>query len=269
MSNYQSVTGLLIEPTDAVLRITIDRPDARNSIDASMMDALIDALETAGQDESIRVIVISGSGQNFCAGADLVARNRPTDERPRVGSIQRRVPTQAHRLIPTILTTQVPVVAVVDGWAAGIGFHIALASDFCVATTNARFWEPFMSRGFTPDSGGTWLLPRLAGVARARALLLLGQEITGSEAVSWGLIHQAVEREGLIDAAELLVERLAKGPTVALGLTKWLIQTGNEQDLEHQLRSEAFALELTSRSKDFKEGLAAFREHRHPDFEGR
>jgi 2-(1,2-epoxy-1,2-dihydrophenyl)acetyl-CoA isomerase len=254
MSNYQSVTGLLIEPTDAVLRITIDRPDARNSIDASMMDALIDALETAGQDESIRV---------------MVARNRPTDERPRVGSIQRRVPTQAHRLIPTILTTQVPVVAVVDGWAAGIGFHIALASDFCVATTNARFWEPFMSRGFTPDSGGTWLLPRLAGVARARALLLLGQEITGSEAVSWGLIHQAVEREGLIDAAELLVERLAKGPTVALGLTKWLIQTGNEQDLEHQLRSEAFALELTSRSKDFKEGLAAFREHRHPDFEGR
>jgi 2-(1,2-epoxy-1,2-dihydrophenyl)acetyl-CoA isomerase len=269
MTDYHSTAGLVVEEVDSVLRVTIDRPEARNSIDAAMMDTLIDTLETAGQDEAIRVIVLGGSSQNFCAGADLVARNRPTEERPRVGSIQRRVPTQAHRLIPTILTTQVPIVAVVDGWAAGIGFHIAIASDFCVATTSARFWEPFMSRGFTPDSGGTWLLPRLVGMARARALLLLGRELSGVEAVEWGLIHQAVERDDLTDAAEQLIEHLAKGPTVALGLTKWLLHTGSEQDLEHQLRSEAFALELTSRSEDFREGLAAFGERRDADFRGR
>jgi 2-(1,2-epoxy-1,2-dihydrophenyl)acetyl-CoA isomerase len=269
MSDYHSTEGLVVKQVNAVLEITIDRPDTRNSIDATMMDALIATLEAAGQDEAIRVVSIRGSGENFCAGADLVARNRPTETRPRVGSIQRRVPVQAHRLIPTILTTQVPIVTVVDGWAAGIGFHIALASDFCVATTGARFWEPFMSRGFSPDSGATWLLPRLAGTARARAMLLLGQEVSGSEAVAWGLIHQAVERQDLTEAAGQLIERLANGPTVALGLTKWLLHTGGEQDLEHHLRSEALALELSSRSEDFKEGLAAFRERRDANFTGR
>jgi 2-(1,2-epoxy-1,2-dihydrophenyl)acetyl-CoA isomerase len=269
VSAYQSSEGLICTQQDSILRITMDRPGTRNSLDAPMMDALVHALELAGQDEAIRVIVLSGSGQDFCAGSDIVARNKPTDRRPRVGSIQRRVPTQAHRLIPTILTTQVPIVSVVDGWAAGLGFHIAIASDFCVASTSARFWEPFMSRGFTPDSGGTWLLPRLIGMVQARALLLLDRELSGSEAVEWGLIHEAVEPDKLSDVAEALVECLAKGPTIALGLTKWLLQSGSEQNLEQHLRSEAFALELTSRSEDFKEGLAAFRERRNAEFHGR
>ena len=132
----------------------------------------------AGQDERVRVIVITANGDNFCAGADIIARNAPSETKPRVGSIQRRLPAQAHRLLPTLLTVQTPVVTAVRGWAAGIGFHVALASDFCVATESARFWEPFLARGFTPDSGGAWLLPRLAGVtagarhgvARPRAL---------------------------------------------------------------------------------------------------
>jgi 2-(1,2-epoxy-1,2-dihydrophenyl)acetyl-CoA isomerase len=269
VSDYPSSAGLVCTQQDSILRIIIDRPDTRNSIDAPMLDTLIHTLELAGQDEAIRVIVLSGSGQDFCAGSDIVARNKPTDGRPRVGSIQRRVPTQAHRLIPTILTTQVPIVTVVDGWVAGLGFHIAIASDFCVASTSARFWEPFMSRGFTPDSGGTWLLPRLIGMVRARALLLMDRELSGSEAAEWGLIHEAVESERLWDVAEALIDRLAKGPTIALGLTKWLLHSGSEQDLEQHLRSEAFALELTSRSQDFKEGLAAFRDRRDPDFLGR
>lgn len=252
-----------------MLRLTIDRPRTRNSVDGTMMDALVASIETAGQDESVRAITLAGAGENFCAGADLVARNQPTERRPRVGSIQRRVPTQAHRLIPAILTTQVPIVSVVNGWAAGIGFHMAIASDFCVASTTARFWEPFMSRGFTPDSGGTWLLPRLAGLTRARALLLLGQELSGSEAAAWGLVHQAVEPDQLTEVSEALIQRLANGPTVAAGLTKWLLQAGSEVDLEHNLRNEAFALELSSRSDDFREGLSAFQEKRDPDFQGR
>src|SRR5262249_34946040 len=147
----------------------------------------------------------------------------PDAPKPRPGSIQRRVPTQAHRLIPQLLNTQVPVVCKVRGWAAGIGFQLALASDFCIATEDARFWEPFVERGVTPDSGATWLLPRRVGDVRARELLLLGRALSGAEAAAWGAIHRAVPVAALDDAVEEVVTQLASGPTVALGLTKWLL----------------------------------------------
>jgi 2-(1,2-epoxy-1,2-dihydrophenyl)acetyl-CoA isomerase len=186
-----------------------------------------------------------------------------------VGSIQRRLPSTFHRLIPLMLETQVPIVSAVRGWAAGLGFHLALASDFCVAARDARFWEPFTARGFTPDSGATWLLPRLVGLARARQLLLLGEELSGEQAASWGLIHSAVDPDEVDDEAESLAVRLSSAPTVAVGLTKWLLSASTDTTLPDQLRQEAFALELSSRSEDFREGLAAFREKRDPRFAGR
>jgi 2-(1,2-epoxy-1,2-dihydrophenyl)acetyl-CoA isomerase len=234
-----------------------------------MMLGLIDAIETAGQDERVRVIVLDAAGDDFCAGADIVARNAPTATRPRVGSIQRRLPAQAHRLVPLLLTVQTPVVACVRGWAAGIGFHLALAADFCVASGSSRFWEPFLARGFTPDSGGSWLLPRLAGVAVARDLLLLGREISGTEAEQLGLIHRSVPEADLETTTGALVQDLAERATVALGLAKWLMFTGASLSLEQHLANEAFALELSSRSDDFREGLTAFREKRPPRFSGR
>ena len=121
-----------------------------------------------------------------------MARNAGEQSRPRVGAIQRRLPGQAHRLLPLLCTVQVPVVCAVQGWAAGIGMQIATAADFTVAANDAMFWEPFSSRGFTPDSGATWLLPRAVGMARARELLLLGRKLRGTEAAEWGLIHSAV-----------------------------------------------------------------------------
>jgi 2-(1,2-epoxy-1,2-dihydrophenyl)acetyl-CoA isomerase len=261
--------GISIDVDGAVLVLTIDRPHTRNALDAHLMDVLIDRLDAAGQDESVRSILLRSAGVDFCSGADLVARNAPGGAKPRVGSIQRRLPTQAHRLVPTMLSVQVPIVCAVRGWAAGLGFHLALASDFCVASTTARFWEPFASRGFTPDSGGTWLLPRLVGVARARELLLLGRELSGSDALAWGLIHQAVPDDELDEVALTLASELAEGPTVALGLTKWLINVAADADIDTHLRNEAFALELSSRSQDFREGLVAFRDRRAPAFEGR
>lgn len=269
MTDYESVDGIEASLDGGVLRLTIDRPRTRNSLDDAMVDALITHIETAGQDDAVRVIVLRGAGDDFCAGADLVAKNRDPGERPRAGSIQRRLPTKAHRLVPTILTTQVPVVCAVRGWAAGIGFHLALASDFCVATRSARFWEPFLTRGFTPDSGGAWLLPRLAGIVRARELLLLGRELSGDEAAEWGLIHRACNDADLEQTTDELVGRLANSPTVAVGLTKWLLASGAANDLESHLRNEAFALELSSRTEDFREGLTAFTEKRDPDFKGR
>jgi 2-(1,2-epoxy-1,2-dihydrophenyl)acetyl-CoA isomerase len=270
-ASYTPVEGLRVALDGAVLRLTLDRPAKRNALDDVMVAGLIDALDLAGRDEAVRAVVLAGEGDHFCVGADIVARNaRGRDApRPRVGSIQRRVPSLAHRLVPLVLSVQVPVVCRVQGWAAGIGFHLALAADFTVAAADARFWEPFAQRGFTPDSAGTWLLPRLAGVVRARELLMLGRELGGAEAVDWGLIHAVVPRADLDAEVEVLAGRLASGPTVALGLTKWLLRSGQSAALDAHLQDEALALELSSRSEDFREGLAAFADKRDPRFRGR
>ncbi len=263
--------GLRSEQDGPILRLTLDRPAKRNALDEAMIAGLVDALDAAGRDESVRAIVLAGEGDHFCGGADIVARNaaEPGAPRPRVGSIQRRLPSQAHRLVALVLSVQVPVVCRVQGYAAGIGFHLALAADFTVAEAGARFWEPFAARGFTPDSGGTWLLPRRAGMIRARELLLLGRELTGTEAAEWGLVHAAVPAVDLDGTVEDVAARLAAGPTVALGLAKWLLDAGQSVDLDAHLQNEAMALELSSRSEDFREGLAAFREKRPPGFTGR
>jgi 2-(1,2-epoxy-1,2-dihydrophenyl)acetyl-CoA isomerase len=266
---YAGADGLTVDLDGPVLRLELDRPDKRNALSDAMVAGLIEAIDTAGRDERVRAIVLGGAGDHLCGGADIVARNAPGGERPRVGSIQRRVPSLAHRLIPLVLSVQVPVVCRVQGWAAGIGCQLALAADFAVAATDARLWEPFSERGFTPDSGATWLLPRLAGVARARRMLLLGEPVSGEQAADWGLVHEAVPPGALDAAVEALTQRLAAGPTVALGLTKHLLHAGATAPLGDHLQEEAFALELSSRSEDFREGLAAFRERRDPDFKGR
>jgi 2-(1,2-epoxy-1,2-dihydrophenyl)acetyl-CoA isomerase len=251
-----------------VLTLRLDRTEKRNAVDDDMMRALVEAFDAAATDDHVRVIVLEGAGGHFCGGADIVARNEGGG-RPRAGSIQRRLPTQAHRLIPQICAIQVPVVAKVRGWAAGIGFQLALAADFTIAAADARFWQPFAERGFTPDSGATWLLPRRVGDVRARELLLLGRALSGEEADAWGLIHRAVAQEGLDAAVDEIVRRLATGPTVALGLTKWLLHAGAGTSLEEHLANEAFAMELSARTQDFREGLTAFAEKRAPRFEGR
>lgn len=254
---------------DGVLRITLDRPSHRNSLTPSSVRAMVGALEEAAADDALRAVLLGSSGPDFCSGADLVAANPEGQERPRVGSLQRRTAVQAHRLIELITSIQLPVVCAVRGWAAGLGCQLALAADFAIAADTATLWEPFVARGFTPDSGATWLLPRLVGVARARELLLLGERVTGAQAAEWGMIHRAVPDAEVVDAADVLVRRLAQGPTVAIGLTKSCIQSSLELTLREAMAKEALALELSSRSADFREGLAAFKERREPEFRGR
>lgn len=269
MTSYDSTPGLLAALDGGVLRLTVDKAEKRNALDDDVVAALIDHVDRAGRDEAVRCIVLSGSGDHFCSGFDIVSRNAGGGARPRVGSIQRRLPSQAHRLVPMLLEVQTPVVCVVRGWAAGIGLNLALAADVTVAATDARFWAPFVERGFTPDSGATWMLPRRVGEVRARDMLLLGRVVDGSEAAEWGLVHRAAPPAELDGVAAEVVDRLASSPTVAVGLTKWLLHAGRTAPLHDHLRDEAFAMELSSRSEDFKEGLAAFKEKRPPEYRGR
>jgi 2-(1,2-epoxy-1,2-dihydrophenyl)acetyl-CoA isomerase len=171
--------------------------------------------------------------------------------------------------VELVAEIQLPVVCAVRGWAAGLGFQLALAADFTLASESACFWEPFIERGFSADGGSTWLLPRLVGVARAKELLLLGRKLSGAEAAAWGIIQRAVPDAELESATGALALRLAAGPTVAIGLTKRCIQRSLETGLVEAMQDEAFALELSSRTADFKEGLLAFKERRAARFEGR
>jgi 2-(1,2-epoxy-1,2-dihydrophenyl)acetyl-CoA isomerase len=253
----------------AILRLTLDRPSQRNSLSHSMIDVLVAELSAAATDDALRAVLIRGAGDDFCSGADWVAANTGGDQRPRTGDILRRIPQGAHRVIELIQGIQLPVICSVRGFAIGLGCNLALAADFTVAAADAVFWEPFAARGFSPDSGATWLLPRLIGLTRAKQMLLLGDKVGGAEAADWGLIHQAVDPAELDRATEELLTRLAAGPTVALGLAKQALHYGQHATLNQSMTQELFDLELSCRTKDFEEGLAAFRERRPPEFRGR
>ena len=271
-SHPDGCEGLVVERDDGVLRVRLDRPDRRNALTDDIVAALTSTIEAAGSDESVRVIELSATGDHFCSGFDLGTRpDRSTgaDERPRVGSMQRRMRWQVNRLIPTMLETQTPIVTAVRGWAAGLGLSLVLASDFAVVATDARLWAPFTGFGFTPDSGTSWLLPRLAGVARAKDMLMLGEEVSGEEAAQYGLVHRAVPGDQLDAVVGDLVTRLRTAPTVALGLAKFLIHRGLGMDLDRHLADEAFAMEVSARSDDFREYQKARRDKRDPEFKGR
>jgi 2-(1,2-epoxy-1,2-dihydrophenyl)acetyl-CoA isomerase len=260
--------GLVLEHDGPVLRLRLDRPERRNSLTDPIVYALVDIFDAAGSDEEVRVIHLTGSGEHFCSGFDLGER-APGPDKPRVGSIHRRMNGHVNKLIPTMLTTQTPIVCTARGWVIGLGLDLALACDFTVVAEDARLWAPFTTFGFTPDSAASWLIPRLAGVAHAKDMLMLGTKVAGADAAAWGMVHQAVPAADVEATGEELVQRLAAAPTVALGLTKLLVHRGLTADLDRHLADEAWAMEVSSRSDDFKEYGRAAREKRDPAFEGR
>jgi 2-(1,2-epoxy-1,2-dihydrophenyl)acetyl-CoA isomerase len=258
---------------EGVLWLTLDRPEAANAITPDQRDRLVDLLADAGARVEVRAIVITATGRHFCTGADL-RRSRPAPVRPEgapqnvVGDVARMIEQGAQRLVAAIVDCPKPVIAAVNGTAAGIGAHLALACDLVIAAEGTRFIEVFVRRGLVPDGGGAWLLPRLVGLHKAKELMFFGDDLPATEAERLGLVNRVVPAEVLDKLAGEWAARLAAGPTRAIGLTKGLLNRSLDSDRATAFREEALAQELNMTTRDANEGVAAFVERRDPDYRG-
>ncbi len=267
--------ALLTELEDAILTITLNRPESLNAFDDTMSFELLDCLKAAEKDTAVRCIVITGAGRGFCTGQDLKSRtiqlqdnadaNAPKTT-PHLGdSIRLRYSP----IILKITTLEKPVIAKINGVAAGAGASLALACDFRVASTSASFLQAFVKVGLIPDSGAAWFLPRLIGLGKAMELAMLGDKIPAEAAHSAGLFHRCVTPEALDAETHTLALQLAQSPTRALGLMKRAFHKAISSDLETYLAHEADLQELAGRTNDYQEGLAAFTQKRPAAFLGK
>lgn len=258
---------VLVERVEGVCRITLNRPDKLNAVNAAMHTALYAALEAAGRDDAVRAVLLTGAGRAFCAGQDLGDRDPAmAGDPPDLGAILERTYNPLIRLLRAL---DKPVVCAVNGVAAGAGASLALACDIVLAARSARFIQAFSRIGLVPDSGATWTLPHLVGEARAKGLALTGTPLAAETAADWGLIWGVVADGLLMDEARTLAAELAAGPTVGLGLTKRAIQAAGGNSLDAQLDLERDLQREAGVSADYAEGVSAFLEKRTPAFTGR
>ncbi|MET9558928.1 enoyl-CoA hydratase/isomerase family protein [Streptomyces tauricus] len=247
--------------------ITLNRPEAMNALTPAQRDHLIHLLEDASADPDTRAVVLTATGRGFCTGADL--RAGPPPNTPLPGDVSRVIRTGAQRLITAVLDCEKPVIAAVNGTAAGLGAHLAYACDLILAAESARFIEVFARRGLVPDGGGAYLLPRLIGPQRAKELMFFGDALTAADAHHLGLVNRVVPDEELEATARAWAERLATGPTRSLAFTKQLVNASLDSDRATAFSAEAAAQEINMTTSDATEGVTAFVERRTPDFTGR
>ena len=265
------MSDLRVEIADGIGRIVLDRPDAKNALTAEMRDGITDAVRSFRTDSAVRAVLVTGTGDAFCAGMDLSASTVTQAGRPgftpRSTSEALRAGVQS--FIRELWELDKPTVAAVNGAAVGPGAHLALACDFVLVHPRTRFLWSFAKWGLVVDAGGAYLLPRLVGLPRAKAMVMLGEDATGAEAVALGLAYRCVEApEALADEAETLVATLAAGPTRSLGMSKALLNRSFETDLADSLELEGHFQALATSSPDLVEGMAAFREKRDARFTG-
>ena len=262
---------LLTSISDGVLHIALDRPEAKNALTVAMRDGITDALRDARSNPDVRSVLISGRGDAFCSGMDLGASTvmqagRP-DFRTRMTSEALRIGVQV--FIRELWELDKPTVAAVHGAAVGPGAHLALACDFVFVQPATRFVWTFPKWGLVVDAGGAYLLPRLVGLPKAKALVMLGESIKGSDAVGAGLAYAcSTDAEAVLADATALAQRLAAGPTRSLGLSKRLLNASFETDLGDSLELEGHFQALATTSPDLLEGMAAFRDKRDAQFNG-
>ncbi len=260
---------ILLKLEGGVATLTLNRPDRLNSFTDRMHEEVREALAQvkAGRaDGSVRVLVITGAGRGFCAGQDLSDRSVAPGETPR--DLGASVEKNYKPLVMTLRSLELPVIAAVNGVAAGAGANLALACDLVFAARSASFIQSFSKLGLIPDTGGSWILPRLAGPARALGLTLLGDKLPAEQAEAWGMIWKCVDDEALMPTVREVAAKLAQGPTFGYAQTKKAIWASSTNDFETQLNLERDMMTVCGRSNDYREGVAAFLEKRAPRFKG-
>ncbi len=254
---------LLVEARDGVRVITLNRPEVLNAISARLGTELLDALREAERATEVRCLLLTGSGRGFCAGADL------REQMPGQTSVGDLLRTRYNGIVLRMRTMEKPVIAAVNGVAAGAGCNLALAADLRVASDRASFIEAFSRVGLIPDSGGTWLLPRLVGTGRALEMMFLADPVDAAAAERLGLVNRVVPHDDLMPRALEWAARLAAGPTRAYGLIKRGVNRAVSTALDDSLEYEAQLQEIASRTEDHREGVAAFLGKRPPAYTGR
>jgi 2-(1,2-epoxy-1,2-dihydrophenyl)acetyl-CoA isomerase len=255
--------GLRVDIDGAVVTLTLDRPEALNALTVPVKIALRESLESIAGDQSVRAVILTGAGRAFCAGQDLAER-----ERPDAAPLEVEVRERYNPIIRALRSMGQPVIAAVNGVAAGAGASLAFACDLRIAAEEARFMLAFGRIGLVPDSGASWFLPRLVGSGRAAEMALLGDTIDAGEALRVGLVSTVVPGDQLMAEARAMAERLAEGAPMAHALTKQALERSLTIDLDEALDAEATLQGIAGGSNDHAEGLAAFREKRPPRFTG-
>ncbi|MCF6094947.1 enoyl-CoA hydratase-related protein [Microaerobacter geothermalis] len=257
-----SYEKILVEKRGSVAIITLNHPEKLNVLDMVLCQELAKATKEVREDQGIRAVVITGAGKNFCAGGDLQALQSISPEEGH------RLLKEIHSFILDMVEMEKPVIAAVNGAAAGAGFNLALAADLLIAEEGAKFTQAFVKIGVAPDAGGTYILPRLIGPHLAKQLFFTGELIDAKKAKELGIVSQVVPDGEVLNEALSLAEKLAAGPTRAIGMTKRLINKGWNSDFQSLLKMEGDIQELLFASDDFQEGASAFFEKRNPQFKG-
>jgi 2-(1,2-epoxy-1,2-dihydrophenyl)acetyl-CoA isomerase len=265
--------AVLHSDADGIRRIRLNRPEAANALRPVDRDRLIELVNEADEDHAVRVVVIAANGRHFCSGADVtgIARSNSgsgSGDAKRATDSMRKIMNGAQRLVAAVLDCGKPVIAVVNGAAAGIGAHLALAADLVVAAEDASFVEVFVRRGLVVDGGGAYLLPRRMGMQKAKELAFFGDKLPAAEALALGLVNRVVPAAELDAAADQFARRLAAGPTTAISLTKRLLNASPDGDRAAAFLAEAMAQEIQSTAEDSREGVRSFVERRPPEFRG-
>lgn len=266
----QEFETIRLDLEDGVATLTLNRPERLNSFNDTMHREVRAALETVRQgrrEGSVRVLVLTGAGRGFCAGQDLSDRAVAPGEAPL--DLGASVEKNYKPLVLALRALEMPVICAVNGVAAGAGANLALACDLVYAARSASFIQSFCKLGLIPDTGGTWILPRLLGPARAMGLALLGDKLGAEQAEQWGLIWKCVGDEALLPTVREVARQLAQGPTFGYAQTKKALWASSTQDFETQLDLERDLMTVCGRSNDYREGVAAFMEKRVPGFTGR
>jgi len=259
---------LFYETKDGIATVTLNRPERLNALGDTLREDLHDAITRASADPDVRVIVVTGAGKGFCAGGDVKAMNEAQDGRRERPLVEKMAPGRDRTLLAMREAPQ-PILAAVNGAAAGAGMNLALACDIRIASTTAKFSQAFVKRGLHPDWGGTYFLPRVVGMAKACELIFTGDVIDAPEALRLGLVSQVLAPEELMPTIYELARKIAAGPPVAIRLARRALYESADRDLRAALEFETFAQNVCSETEDAREGIRAFVEKRPPVFRGR